>query len=186
MSNETTVDPALGKLVEQTLTQIPDFPSPGVTFRDFSTFLSSGRPFQQVMQALAEHYRGQIDAVAGLESRGFVIAAPLAAALGVPMLMLRKAGKLPPPVIAQSYNLEYGTATLEIKPNTVHQSHRVLIVDDVLATGGTARAAVDLIRQAGGQAAEVFVLMELQDLGGREQITDIKLTSLLRLSEPEK
>ncbi|QDB80757.1 adenine phosphoribosyltransferase [Georgenia sp. 311] len=159
---------------------VPNFPEPGVLFRDITPLLADGPAFAALVDALAERYRGKIDAVAGLESRGFILAAPLAHALGVGMVTIRKAGRLPGDVIGVDYTLEYGTARLELRPETVTAGHRVLIIDDVLATGGTARAAIELIESAGAEVAALTMLLELEELGGRSRLTDYPLDSILR------
>ena len=130
----------LTELVLDNLREIPDFPEPGVLFRDITPLLANGEAFATLIDGLAGHYRGRIDAVAGLESRGFILAAPLAVRLGIGMLTVRKGGKLPGPVVGVDYDLEYGTARMELRPETVVPGQRVLVIDDVLATGGTAAA----------------------------------------------
>ena len=126
-----------------------------------------------------ERYRGTVDAVAGLESRGFILAAPLAYALGAGMITIRKAGRLPGPVDGVDYTLEYGTARLELRPETVGQGQRVLIIDDVLATGGTASAAIRLIEGAGGQVTALAMLLELDALRGRDKLTGYRVDSII-------
>lgn len=163
---------SLARLVEQNLREVQDFPQEGVLFRDMTPLLANGEAFGEFIQTLADHYRGQIDAVAGLESRGFPLAAPLAVALGIPMIMIRKAGKLPGPVLREDYTLEYATASMEVQPFTIPEGARVLVIDDVLATGGTANASVSLIRRSGAEVVEILVLMELEDLKGRDKLQD--------------
>ncbi len=160
-----------GALLQENLREIPDFPEPGVLFRDITPLLANGPAFGELIGHLADHYRGKIDAVAGLESRGFVLAAPLAVALGIGMLTIRKAGKLPGPVIGVDYALEYGTARMELRPESVKEGQRVLILDDVLATGGTAAASAQLIREAGAEVVAIAVLLELEGLGGRDRLS---------------
>ncbi|MBD8061239.1 adenine phosphoribosyltransferase [Oceanitalea stevensii] len=170
----------LTQLLDSHVREVPDFPEPGVLFRDITPLLADGPAFAALVDALAERYRGKVDAVAGLESRGFILAAPLAHALGVGMITIRKAGRLPGPVTGVDYTLEYGTARLELRPETVTADQRVLIIDDVLATGGTARAAIELIEGAGARVAGLTMLLELDELRGREQLTDYPLDSILR------
>ncbi|CED92270.1 adenine phosphoribosyltransferase [Actinomyces succiniciruminis] len=169
-----TISPALPKeltqLVLENLREIPDFPEPGVLFRDITPLLSNGEAFANLIDGLAAHYRGHIDAVAGLESRGFILAAPLAVHLGIGMVIVRKAGKLPGPVLGVDYELEYGTARMELRPETVEEGSRVLVIDDVLATGGTAAASIDLLEQAGAKVESICMLLELAGLGGREKL----------------
>ena len=120
MNTAVDFDPRLHQIITSHLAEIPDFPQPGVLFRDFSPLLASGDPFRELIVGIAQHYRGRINAVAGLESRGFILSSPLAVELGVPMIMVRKAGKLPGHVISESYDLEYGSATIQVQPETVH------------------------------------------------------------------
>ncbi|MDO4664780.1 MAG: adenine phosphoribosyltransferase [Actinomycetaceae bacterium] len=169
----------LGQLVLENLREIPDFPDPGVLFRDITPLLANGSAFRELISGLADHYEGRIDAVAGLESRGFILAAPLAVRMGVGMMAVRKAGKLPGPVIGEDYSLEYGTARMELRPDSVPEDARVLVVDDVLATGGTANAARILIERAGGHVAEIAVLMELTGLRGRTKLGSTPFQALV-------
>lgn len=170
MSVPPSLPAALTRLVADNLREIPDFPEPGVLFRDITPLLANGPAFAELIDGLAEHYRGRIDAVAGLESRGFILAAPLAVRLGIGMLTVRKGGKLPGPVIGVDYALEYGTARMELRPETVREGDRILIIDDVLATGGTAAASIELVERAGGGVEAICMLLELVDLGGRAHL----------------
>lgn len=172
MSNEEVFPQDVVELVRSHVREVQDFPARGVLFRDITPLIADADAFKALVDILAERYRGKVDAVAGLESRGFILAAPLAVALGVGMLTVRKAGRLPGPVVGIDYNLEYGSARMELQPFTVEDGMRVLVIDDVLATGGTAGAAFDLIRQAGGEPVGLCVLLELLDLGGREFLGD--------------
>lgn len=178
-----TISPALPKeltqLVLDNLREIPDFPEPGVLFRDITPLLSNGEAFANLIDGLAAHYRGHIDAVAGLESRGFILAAPLAVHLGIGMVIVRKAGKLPGPVLGIDYELEYGTARMELRPETVEEGSRVLVIDDVLATGGTAAASIDLLEQAGAKVESICMLLELAGLGGREKLAGRDIDSVV-------
>lgn len=173
----STLNPRVAELIVENLREVPDFPAPGVLFRDITPLLANGPAFRELIGLLAEAYRGKIDAVAGLESRGFILAAPLAAELGIGMIAVRKAGKLPGPVIGVDYDLEYGKARLELREETVHEGQRVLIVDDVLATGGTAAAAVELLGQVGAKVEGLLLLMELKDLHGREKLPGQDITA---------
>ena len=180
MSAASVFPHELVQLVESHLREVSDFPAPGVLFRDITPLIADAHAFSELIRALAGRYRGKVDAVAGLESRGFILGGALALELGVGMLTVRKAGRLPGPVVGVDYNLEYGSARMELQPFTVSKGSRVLVVDDVLATGGTAGASFDLIRQAGGIPAALCVLIELCDLGGRENLgTDVPIDSLL-------
>ena len=169
----------LANLIATNIREIPDYPLPGVLYRDITPLLANGPAFAQEIKTIAEHYRGKVDAVAGLESRGFILAAPLAIELGVGMITVRKAGKLPPPVIGVSYTLEYGEARMEVNPDMVHPGNRTLIIDDVLATGGTARAAIELIEGSGGSVSGLVMLMELLALNGRAQLQGYDVHSML-------
>ncbi|MEE6272185.1 adenine phosphoribosyltransferase [Georgenia wangjunii] len=175
----TTSSSELAELLRSHVREVPDFPEPGVLFRDITPLLADGPAFGALIDALAERYRGRIDAVAGLESRGFILAAPLAHALGVGMITVRKAGRLPGPVIGVDYSLEYGTARLELRAETVAEGSRVLVIDDVLATGGTAAAAIELIEGSGGTVAALSMLLELVALGGRSRIEGYEVDSIL-------
>jgi len=157
---------------------VPDYPQPGVLFKDITPLLHDAAVFQDVVSAIAEQ-AGPVDKVAGLEARGFLLAAPVALELGAGMVPVRKSGKLPSETYAETYDLEYGTATIEVHRDAFAPGDRVLIVDDVLATGGTAEAAVSLVRRAGAEVAGLSVLMELSFLGGRARFTDLRIHSLV-------
>jgi adenine phosphoribosyltransferase len=166
----------LGSLVRD----VPDFPEPGVTFKDITPLLADHRAFQTVVSALADAGRdaaGQVvvDKVAGIEARGFILAAPVALALGAGFVPVRKVGKLPGETHAVSYALEYGEATLEVHRDAFGPGDRVLLVDDVLATGGTAAATRELVEQNGSTAVGLAVLIELSFLAGRAKLGDLPL-----------
>jgi adenine phosphoribosyltransferase len=167
------------------IVDVPDWPEPGVLFKDISPLLADPVAFQGVIDALATSWAGQVDVVAGVEARGFVLGAPLALRLGVGFVPVRKAGKLPRAVFASSYDLEYGQATLEVHQDSFVPGARVLVVDDVLATGGTAAAALSLVSVAGGVVAGLAVLLELTFLAGREAVAGaaphVPLQSLIAL-----
>ena len=169
MSQESAFPRDAVALVESHLREVEDFPAPGVLFRDITPLIADPAAFKVLIDTIADRYRGTIDAVAGLESRGFILAAPLAVDLGVGMLTVRKAGRLPGPVVGVDYDLEYGSARMELQPFTVVDGQRVLVIDDVLATGGTASAAFELIERSGGLPTELCVLIELEGFGGRER-----------------
>ncbi|UKJ64699.1 adenine phosphoribosyltransferase [Cellulosimicrobium cellulans] len=162
---------------------VPDYPGPGITFRDITGLLADGEAFGHVVDALGDVARtaGGIDLVAGMEARGFLIGAPLATHLGVGFVPLRKAGKLPPPTDAVTYDLEYGTATIELRSGTLPTGARVLVVDDVLATGGTAAAGAELVERGGGVVVGLAFLMELEGLGGRERLAGRDVTTLVHV-----
>ena len=150
---------------------IPDFPKPGVVFKDITPLLSNARAFGYTIDVLAERYAaGGIDKVAGIEARGFIVAAPLAYRLGAGFIPIRKQGKLPGDIEAQAYQLEYGTDHLEMRSDGVEKGERVLIVDDVLATGGTALAAAGLVERCEGEVQGIATIMELTFLDGRARL----------------
>ena len=150
---------------------IPDFPKPGILFYDVSTLLRHGEAWQVAIDRLATIVRAwQPDLLAGIESRGFLIAAPLALKLGCGFVMLRKAGKLPGAVVGYDYDLEYGTDRLEIQADAVTPGQRVVVVDDLLATGGTMAASIALLRAVGAEVPAAAALIELEFLGGQQRI----------------
>lgn len=162
----------LADLCARLIRDVPDYPEPGVVFKDITPMLVNGPAFGAVIKHLADVARdaGGVDLVAGMEARGFIVGAPVAAALGVGFVPVRKAGKLPGVTMEASYDLEYGSATVELLPDTIAPGSRVLVVDDVLATGGTAAATVSLIEQAGGVVVGLAFLLELTFLSGRSRL----------------
>jgi adenine phosphoribosyltransferase len=160
--------------------EIPDFPKPGILFRDITPLLADGAAFREAVERLAEPFRGKVDVVLGIESRGFILGAPVAVQLGIGLAIVRKPGKLPAAKVAASYELEYGTDSLEIHEDAVGHGHRVLIVDDLLATGGTAAAAVDLVRRLGGVPIACAFLIELAALGGRARLAPVPAHGVLK------
>lgn len=161
--------------------EVPDFPKPGINFYDITTLLKDPEGFEQTVDALTEECRGmQIDTIIGVESRGFIFAAPLAYQLGVGFIPVRKPKKLPAESVSVSYDLEYGQDSLEMHKDAVGQGHRVLIVDDLLATGGTARAVVDLVEGVGGTVAALLFVVELNFLNGRSKFDGYDVRSLIQ------
>ena len=159
---------------------VPDFPMQGILFRDVTPLLRDPRGLAQVVEAFAGRYREQgIDVVAGIESRGFLFGAPLAVALGVGFVPIRKLGKLPAEKITREYALEYGTNSLEIHRDAVRPGERVLLIDDLLATGGTARAAAELVEELGATVAEIAFVIELAFLNGRGVLGDRPMHALI-------
>jgi adenine phosphoribosyltransferase len=171
----------VGELITARIRDVPDYPQPGVMFKDITPLLADGPAFSAVIGALAAGY-GQVDKVAGIEARGFILAAPVAWALGAGFVPVRKAGKLPGPARAETYQLEYGSATIEVHEDAFEPADRVLIVDDVLATGGTAAATASLVRRGGAQVVAVAVLLELAFLNGRGKLGDLELRSLVTVT----
>ena len=168
----------LTKLITTLVRDVPDYPQPGVMFKDITPLLADGPAFAAVIDALAGVY-GPVDKVAGIEARGFVLAAPVACRLGAGFVPIRKQGKLPGATFAQEYDLEYGTATVEVLTDAFEPSDRVLVIDDVLATGGTARAAAELVRRSGAEVAGLAVLLELSFLDGRARLPGLPVSALL-------
>jgi adenine phosphoribosyltransferase len=150
---------------------IPDFPKPGILFYDISTLLAHPKAWQATVERLADAVRGhQPDLLVGIESRGFLVAAPLAYALGSGFAMVRKKGKLPGKTVRFTYDLEYGTDTIEMQEDAIAPGQRVVVVDDLIATGGTTEAAIKLVRQQGGNVVGAACIIELSFLKGRERI----------------
>jgi len=163
------------------ITDVPDFPREGVLFRDLTTLFSDAEAFHDAIDALAEAHREQrIDRIVGVESRGFVVGAALAYALRTGFVAVRKTGKLPRQTLAVSYQLEYGEGVLEVHSDAVSRGQRVLVVDDLLATGGTASATVSLVEQLGGEVVGIDFLVELEALGGARLLGDRPYFSLIR------
>ena len=165
-------------LISAHVRDVPDYPKPGVLFKDITPLLGDAEAFGDVVEALAAVF-GPVDKVVGIEARGFIFAAPVAYEIRAGFVPVRKAGKLPSATFGQEYELEYGSAVLEVHQDAFQPGERVLIVDDVLATGGTARATASLIQRAGARVVGVAVLMELSFLKGREAIGDLEVRSLL-------
>ncbi len=160
---------------------VPDFPKPGIVFKDITPLLADEIAFSSVIDEIVVNFgRGNVDKVVGVEARGFILASPVAYHFGAGFLPVRKAGKLPYQVESEEYALEYGTATLELHADAVSPGERVLIVDDVLATGGTARAAARLVERLGGKIVGIATLIELEFLKGRKMIEGYDFFSLVR------
>lgn len=168
----------IATLVADRIADVPDFPQPGVMFKDVTPLFADGPAFRRVVDAIVTGHNG-FDVVAGIEARGFVLAAAAAYAAGVGVVPMRKAGKLPRTTHMAAYSLEYGQATLEVHTDAFTPGQRVLVIDDVLATGGTAAAALELVEQAGATVTGLSVLLELSFLNGRERVTGHSLQALL-------
>lgn len=157
--------------VDNYIATVPDFPQPGIQFKCYPDLLKNPEAFHGVIEIFAERYASSnLDAIVGLDSRGFIFGTALAYEMNLPFVMIRKAGKLPREVEKIDYNLEYGKASFEIEVDSIQAEDRILIVDDLLATGGTAKAAVDLVEKIGGEVVEVACLIELDGLNGREKL----------------
>lgn len=173
-------DTDLAELVASRVLDVPDFPKPGIVFKDLMPLFADAGAFRQVIDGIiAYHGADSFDVVAGIEARGFVVAAAIAYAAGTGVVPIRKAGKLPRETHSATYALEYGEATLEVHTDAFVAGQRVLLVDDVLATGGTAGAALDLVERAGGTVTGFTVLMELGFLPGRERLAPREVHALL-------
>ena len=159
---------------------VPDFPKPGIVFKDITPLLNDARGIKEAVAAMVEPYRGKVDTVLGIESRGFIFGAPAAIELGVGFALVRKPGKLPYDKKAKTYELEYGTDTLEIHTDAVKPGGRVILVDDLLATGGTAAAASHLVTDLGAELVGASFLIELGFLPGREKVSPVPVHSVIR------
>jgi len=160
---------------------IPDFPKKGIIFKDITTLLQDAKSFTRMIDMIANRYIGQrIDKVVGVEARGFLIGAALAYKLGAGVVLVRKPGKLPSETFSKTYDLEYGTDTLEIHKDAIKPGEKILIADDLLATGGTVAAVVDMVSQLGGDIVECCFMTELEFLDGRKKLPEGKVYSLLQ------
>ena len=169
------------KKLEDYVRSIPDFPEPGIIFRDITTVLQDADGFQLAIDELLKLLEGvDFDVVVGAESRGFIFGAPLAYALKKPFVLVRKKGKLPCETIEQEYELEYGKATVEIHKDSIQKGQKVVVVDDLIATGGTIKAAIDLVEALGGEVAKVIFLMELAGLEGRKKLTGYDVDAVIK------
>lgn len=167
--------------IDELVRLVPDYPQPGVLFRDITPLLADGPAFASVVDAIAAAAPQGVDLVAGMEARGFLLAAPVAVALGAGVLPVRKAGKLPGPTEVEHYELEYGHASVEIHPFTVPAGARVLVIDDVLATGGTAAATVALLQRCGAEVVGLSFLVEIVALDGRARLGDAPVDVLVQV-----
>ncbi|MBO2522360.1 MAG: adenine phosphoribosyltransferase [Bacteroidetes bacterium] len=166
------------KDLKEYVRSIPDFPKPGIISRDITTLINDADGFQQSIDDMCEKVKDiDFDVIAGAEARGFIFGAAMAYKMHKPLVLIRKKGKLPTRVITQEYDLEYGTGTLEMHIDSFKPGAKVLIVDDLLATGGTTKAITKLVEKAGGVVAGISVLIELVDLKGRERLTDYPIFS---------
>jgi adenine phosphoribosyltransferase len=178
--NEITLD-EISQAAQAVIRDIPDFPKKGIIFKDIMPLLANHEVFSKTIKFMADHYRGRgITKVIGIEARGFILAAPIALELQAGMVPVRKKGKLPYKTISKTYDLEYGQDTLEIHEDAVKPGEKVLIVDDVLATGGTVKAVCDLVEELNAKVESVAMLIELDFLKGREKIEGYDLLSLIK------
>ncbi|KQT24338.1 adenine phosphoribosyltransferase [Chryseobacterium sp. Leaf405] len=158
------------KKLEETIENIPDFPIPGIQFKDISPIFLDPKLYEDVISDLVAFSKGKVDAVCGIESRGYLFGIAIAVALEVPFILIRKAGKLPPPVISEKYDLEYGSAIIETREGQIKRGQRILIHDDLLATGGTTEAAAKLVEKQGATVSQFSFLIGLKDLNGEEKL----------------
>lgn len=171
----------LAELVASHLHDVPDFPKPGVVFKDFTPLLADPSALKAVVDDVVTRYAGRVDFIAGIEARGFMIGTACAVALGVGFIPIRKKGKLPAATFTASYDLEYGSATIEVHQDACTAGARVLVMDDVLATGGTAAAACELVERGGAQVVAVDVIVEIGFLRGRDRLAGYDVESLLTI-----
>ena len=168
--------------LKRLIRDIPDFPKKGIIFKDITPLLKDGSAFRQAVDVLADRHKGKrIDLVASVEARGFILGAAIAYKLGTGVVPIRKKGKLPYKTVSVTYDLEYGTDTLEMHEDAISRGEKVLIVDDLLATGGTASAVCELVKKSGGEVVEIAFLIELEFLKGRNKLGGYPLFSLLKL-----
>jgi adenine phosphoribosyltransferase len=166
--------------IKALIRDVPDFPEPGIVFKDITPVLADPMAFSTITDMIVVHFgRGNVDKVVGIEARGFILASPVAYHFNAGFVPIRKKGKLPWETVEEEYALEYGTATLELHRDAVRSGERVLIVDDVLATGGTARAAAALVEEIGGKVCGIACVIELDSLKGRDKLTGYELYSLV-------
>ena len=167
--------------LEEKIRDVPDFPKEGIVFKDITTLLQDPAAFKYVIDTLTEKYRGKgIDTIVAMESRGFIFGTPLAYNLGVSFVPVRKPGKLPAETISAQYSLEYGTDTIEIHKDAISSGQNVLIIDDLLATGGTVGATIELVEKLGGKVAGIAFVIELCFLNGKEKLQDYEVVSLVQ------
>ena len=167
--------------LKQKIRNVSDFPKKGIVFRDITTLVRDGEAFKTVIDHLHDRYRDKkIDAVLGIESRGFIFAGALADRLGIGFIPARKPGKLPADTISESYDLEYGQATLEVHKDAITKGMKILIIDDLMATGGTLEATAKLVERLGGEVAEIWVLIELTFLNGMTKIPNYSYFALVK------
>lgn len=160
----------LSERIDENIARVADFPKEGIQYKDITSLFQNPELCREILDAFEANCKGKIDVVCGIESRGFLFGIQIAQRLGIPFVLIRKQGKLPPPTVAESYDLEYGSATIEVQPQYIQKGMRALIHDDVLATGGTAEASAKLIQKCGGVIAQFSFIAELSFLNGREKL----------------
>jgi len=163
----------MSELIKSKIRTIPDFPKKGIMFRDITTLLKDKEGFNETINLLVERYKNMdIDAVAGIESRGFITGAVLANRLGLGFITIRKPGKLPGETVSEEYELEYGIDKIEVHKDSIKKGDKILLVDDLIATGGTALAAANLVKKLGGEIVECSFIIDLPDIGGKKKLLD--------------
>lgn len=169
------------KKLEDYVRTIPDFPEPGIMFRDLTSVLEDADGFKLAIDSMIERLKDvDFDVVAGAESRGFIMGAPIAYALGKPFVLVRKKGKLPCETVSISYDLEYGSATIEMHKDSIKKGQKVVLIDDLIATGGTIEAAAKLVEMLGGEVVKILFLMELEGLNGRAKLSKYDVDSVIK------
>ena len=172
------------EILDKAIRRVPDFPKPGILFFDVTSIFTNPPAFKHAIDRMVEIYKdNKVDAIAAVESRGFLFAAPLADRLGLPLVLIRKKGKLPGDVYRASYSLEYGEATIEAHKSDIAQGKKYLVIDDLIATGGTLTASKNLIEQGGGIVKEFFGIIGIPELNYREALAPTPVTTLIDLSE---
>jgi adenine phosphoribosyltransferase len=170
-------------LLEKSIRSIPDFPKPGILFRDLTTLIQNKAAFKKSVDLLAKKYKGKgFDKVVGVEARGFIFGASVAHKIGAGFVPVRKKGKLPFKTISTTYELEYGTDTLEIHQDAISPGEKVLIIDDLLATGGTVKAVIELVKRLGGEISGIAFVVELVDLHGKDKFKEYPVYSLVKFT----
>lgn len=187
VSDVSDVASSIAGSIRQLIRTVPDFPRPGIRFRDITPLLANASGFGQVIRVLADRYHGKVDKVAAIEARGFIFGAAIAHAIGVGFVPIRKPGKLPHTSIGHDYELEYGTNRVEIHVDGVAAGERVVVIDDLLATGGTAAAAIALLERVGAHIVECAFVIDLIDVGGRAYLEKrgYKVHALCEFTEDE-
>ena len=169
------------KKIEEYVRSIPDFPEPGIIFRDITSVLQDAEGLQLAINSMQEFLKDvDVDVIAGAESRGFIFGAPLAYVMHKPFVPIRKKGKLPCETVEKTYDLEYGTATIEMHKDAIQKGEKVVLLDDLIATGGTMKAAAELVEELGGEVVKMLFLIELSDLNGREVLKDYDVDSVVQ------
>lgn len=173
--------------LKKKIRNIPDWPKKGIIFRDITPLLKEPRSLKQIINLMAKPYLGRnIKTIVGIDARGFILASALAYKLGAGVVLIRKKGKLPYKTIAQEYSLEYAASTLEIHEDSIDKNEKIILVDDLLATGGSMRATIDLVEKLGGKIMGLSFLVELTDLKGRKKLKKFPVYSLIKFRENEK